>query len=49
MVIPLPKLVDGVDLLVWGVPSNLVYPWSVFALVFRHSSYGKHFATKRVG
>jgi len=49
MVIPLSQRVDGVDLFVWSIPSHLVYSWGMLALVFRHSSYGKDFATKRVG
>ena len=48
MISPLPERVDGIDLLVWSIPDNHVYPWSMFALVFRHSSYSKCFAAKRV-
>ena len=36
-------------LLVWRIPDFLVYPSRLLALVFRHSSYGKGFAAKRVG
>jgi hypothetical protein len=49
MVVPLPERVDGVDLLVWRIPGDLVDSWGVFALVFRHSSYRKSLAAKRVG
>jgi hypothetical protein len=49
MVIPLPEPGDGVDLLVWSVPSDLVHSWGVLALVFRHPPDGKSFAAERVG
>ena len=49
MVAPLPERVDGVDLLVGSVPRDLVHSWGMFALVFRHSSHSKGFATERVG
>src|SRR6266852_2626231 len=49
MIVPLSERIDGVDLLVWSIPSHLVYSWGVLALVFRHSSYRKRLAAKRVG
>jgi len=49
MVIPLPEPGDGVDLLAWSVPSDLVHSWGVLALVFRHPSDSKSFAAERVG
>ena len=49
MIVLLPQRVDRIQFLLWGVPSYLVYPWGVLALVFRHSSNGKDFAAKRMG
>src|SRR5450755_667165 len=49
MVVPLPQRVHRVQLFLRGVPENPVHSWGVLALIFRHSSHGKSFATKRVG
>src|SRR5436189_4394014 len=49
MIIPLPQQVNRVELFLRSIPENPVYSWGVLALVFRHSSYSKGFAAKRVG
>ncbi len=49
MIAPLPERVDGIDLLLWSIPYDLVYSWGVFALVFGYSSDSKSFAAERVG
>lgn len=45
----LSQRVDGLRLLRWSVPGNPVHSSGSFALIFRHSSHGKDFATERAG
>src|SRR6266516_2809132 len=49
MISSLLERVDGLCLLFWSIPNVFVYSRGVLALVFRHSSHGKGFATERVG
>ncbi len=49
MVASLLERLYGLCLLFWSIPHVFIYSRGVLALVFRHSSDGKGFATKRVG